>query len=314
MGEDLKTRLKAAHTGKMQYAQYTERLEALTQRIGELENELIHLEMACEKEANDVTKLEKGNMTSFFFKVTGKYEKTLEKEVKEAQIAKVELEAKQDALSKLKASYADLKQACSVYAQCEHDYTQLYNEHLSLLKTQYPLLNQKFKEIEDEMAYFKSQTKEIQEVLTIGSKLKNTIKQTEQALDKAVGWGTFDLLGGGTISDLAKHSHLDETKRYIEEVQILLKHFKTELLDVEKMTVDIHIEIGSFAKFADFFFDGFFADIYMQDRIKEAQSNVSDGYEQVSRICHQLETLLTQTIQKITHQQELYDKLVLESE
>ena len=32
------------------------------------------------------------------------------------------------------------------------------------------------------------------------------------SLESAEGWGTWDLLGGGLISDLAKHSHIDDAK------------------------------------------------------------------------------------------------------
>ena len=42
-------------------------------------------------------------------------------------------------------------------------------------------------------------------------------------LNSAEGWGTWDLLGGGLISDLAKHSHIDDAKNDVANAQNLLR-------------------------------------------------------------------------------------------
>ena len=46
------------------------------------------------------------------------------------------------------------------------------------------------------------------------------------------GWATFDLFGGGLISDLAKHGHLDSAQHNVALLQSQLRRFRTELADV----------------------------------------------------------------------------------
>ena len=47
----------------------------------------------------------------------------------------------------------------------------------------------------------------------------------EQALDElgsARGWGLWDILGGGLISTLVKHGHMDDAESHIREAKRLL--------------------------------------------------------------------------------------------
>ncbi|MDD3174719.1 MAG: hypothetical protein PHF63_13870 [Herbinix sp.] len=92
------------------------------------------------------------------------------------------------------------------------------------------------------------------------------------------------------ISDLAKHSHIDDAKSEVEETQSALSRFRTELADV-KITSSISIETDGFAKFADFFFDGLIADWCMQSRIQESQESVNKTKNQVQQVLSKLESM-----------------------
>lgn len=56
------------------------------------------------------------------------------------------------------------------------------------------------------------------------------------------------------MSDMMKHSHIDDAKNRLNNAQSLMRNFRTELADVN-MNLDIHINTDGFMKFADFFFD-----------------------------------------------------------
>ena len=62
-----------------------------------------------------------------------------------------------------------------------------------------------------------------------------------------------------------------------------LRRFKTELADVE-ITADLQVTVDSFLKFADFFFDGLFADWAVLDHINQAQSRVENTKDQIKRV------------------------------
>ena len=71
------------------------------------------------------------------------------------------------------------------------------------------------------------------------------------------------------MADLAKYEELDDAQKQIEQLQVELRRFKTELADVE-ITADLQVTVDSFLKFADFFFDGLFADWAVLDHINQA--------------------------------------------
>ena len=107
-------------------------------------------------------------------------------------------------------------------------------------------------------------------------------------LDAARSWSTWDMLGGGLISTAIKHGHLDDAQDGLRQVQRALSDFRTELADVGDLQVP-DISIGSFATFADYFFDGIFVDWYVQSNIHDAQNGVSEVHTKVLNVLHTLE-------------------------
>ena len=124
---------------------------------------------------------------------------------------------------------------------------------------------------------------EVREARAAGIRALNSLRKAEQHLNSARNWGIFDILGGGMISTLLKHSKMDEARRCVEEAQDDLMAFRRELADVRLPDV----RIDGFMSFADFFFDGFLADFLVQQRINEAR-------EQIARACRQVEDVLRQ--------------------
>lgn len=99
------------------------------------------------------------------------------------------------------------------------------------------------------------------------------------------------MVGGGLFATLIKHSHIDEAKRQINRVESELRRFQTELLDI-RISGPSEIHIDGFSKFADFFFDGFFMDFFMQAKINTARENVSAVIAQVDTVMSRLEQML----------------------
>ena len=123
--------------------------------------------------------------------------------------------------------------------------------------------------------------KEIREARAAGVKALNTLRRAQGYLNSARNWGIYDMLGGGLISSLVKHSKMDDAARCVREAQRDLRAFSRELGDVNLPGV----EIGDFTRFADVFLDSFIADIMAQRRINEAR-------EQVDRACRRVEDIL----------------------
>lgn len=118
----------------------------------------------------------------------------------------------------------------------------------------------KITNLEQNISLYKSNIKETVEAIAAGNRVVDKLIETENSLNSAEGWGMWDMWGGGgLITDMIKHSHIDDARNTASRVKSLLNHFNTELADI-KIASQITIEIEGFTKFADFFFDGLIAD------------------------------------------------------
>ena len=130
----------------------------------------------------------------------------------------------------------------------------------------------------------RNMTQEVREARAAGIRALNSLRRAQEYLNSARNWGIWDILGGGMISNLMKHSKLSDAQRCIDQAQIDLDDFRRELMDVNVPNV----EIGSFLTFADFFFDGLFADFMVQSKINETRERLEDACRQVEDVLRQL--------------------------
>ena len=119
----------------------------------------------------------------------------------------------------------------------------------------------------------------------------NQLCAVEDSLNSAEGWGTWDLIGGGLISGMAKHSHLDDAQAGAEQLQILLSRFRSELADVKIEGRMGQVNVDGFLRFADYFFDGLIADWCVLSRIADSQESISQVKLQLSSALEKLSRL-----------------------
>lgn len=96
------------------------------------------------------------------------------------------------------------------------------------------------------------------------------------------------MFGGGVISTMIKHSKMDTAKQNMDQAKYDLQNFSRELRDVS-MSYNLEIETGDFLSFADWFFDSFFVDGMVQDRINKARNQVAEAIQKVEDILRQVE-------------------------
>ena len=128
---------------------------------------------------------------------------------------------------------------------------------------------------------------EIREAIDAGKRALRSLKEAKSSLSSARNWGLFDLFGGRTISGLMKHVKIGDAKSSLNQAKYDLERFSRELSDVRDLQ-GLDIEIGDFLTFADFFFDGFFADILVQSKIRQAQDNIDNAIYRVETMLDRL--------------------------
>lgn len=126
--------------------------------------------------------------------------------------------------------------------------------------------------------------KERQEAIIAGERALDSLYEAQNQLRKARNWGIYDILGGGFISSLIKHSKIDNARTCIERAKYDLQCFNRELRDV---SYDISVDVGDFLTFFDLM-DSFFADLLVQSRISDASRRIEDAIYRVQDILSHL--------------------------
>lgn len=132
----------------------------------------------------------------------------------------------------------------------------------------------------------KDMTVEIYEAIDAGEKSLKSLRKAQQYLNSAGTWGLFDMFGGNLITGIMKHSKISNASRCIDDARYDLRKFQRELKDVD--TIVPEVNVGDFLTFADFFWDGFVADILVQSKISKGKKQVAEAISRVEAILAQL--------------------------
>ncbi|OPY60123.1 MAG: hypothetical protein A4E56_02879 [Pelotomaculum sp. PtaU1.Bin065] len=136
--------------------------------------------------------------------------------------------------------------------------------------------------------------------MTAGNAVLAELNNVIGSLRSAQGWGTWDLLGGGLIATAIKHSRVNDAKKSVHRVQQKLMIFLRELKDVDlNIKPGVSIDIGAFAAFADYFFDGLIVDWVVQSRIKNSLANAVLQKDKVADVLGILKSALEKSQQEL---------------
>ena len=127
--------------------------------------------------------------------------------------------------------------------------------------------------------------RERQEAIDAGERALDSLYGVQKELESAGNWGLLDMFGGGLFTTFVKHSKMGDAQWYMERAKRDLAAFSRELADVSET---LNINSGDFLTFADYFFDGFLADMMVQSRIHDAQRQVDDAIYRVESILSRL--------------------------
>jgi hypothetical protein len=129
------------------------------------------------------------------------------------------------------------------------------------------------------------QRKEVQEAVNAADDALYHLKEARRYLNSAGNWGLLDIFGGNLLTGLFKHGKMSRAESEIMEAKYALQTFSKELRDVSGYS---SIHIGDLATFADFFFDGLLADLYVQSKISNAKYQVDETIRKVESIKREL--------------------------
>lgn len=128
---------------------------------------------------------------------------------------------------------------------------------------------------------------EILEAIEAANVALRALHNAETDLKSAGGWGIFDILGGGMITSMIKHSNMNSAQKHMNEARYALQKFSKELRDVDE-DLDFQFDNMDFMSFADVFMDNGIIDFMVQSQIEDAKKQVRRAIRRVEEIKDQL--------------------------
>jgi hypothetical protein len=241
------------------------------------EEMLLELEAGIKKEGNDVKRLEGLSLTGLFYTVLGSREQQMEKERQEFLAAQLKYDECNSSVKEMKLELAELEKDIARYGGLEDEYASVMSSKERLLLEAGNEEAKSLIRLSEDIAGLKADIRELKEAITSGKNALEGLGSMVALLKSAENWGTWDMLGGGFFATHIKHSRIDDARDAACRVQGLLRRFRSELEDVDTgAEPGLTIDIGSFATFSDYFFDGLISDWIVQSRIRSSLSN-TDG-------------------------------------
>lgn len=129
------------------------------------------------------------------------------------------------------------------------------------------------------------------DALCVLDRLVPLVFDAEKRLSHARNWSFIDVLGGGFFVDIFKYLNIGRAKNSMDEADRLLRELSCILGGME-IPVDYRMQLGGFATFADFVFDGFIiSDVYMAGKILSSLEQVRELKKRLVALQVQLQSM-----------------------
>jgi len=284
-------------------------LDRTKNTLGEQRSRLAELAATLQREGADVEKLEGLSLAGVFHAVLGDKQAQLEKERQEYLAAKLKHDECKYSVSALECDIDDLQARIAGLGDLDSRHSAIVERKEELISQGGDRTAAKLIALSEASADAQSDIRELKEAINAGNAVLTGLDGVVGSLKSARNWGTFDMLGGGLIATAVKHSRIDRARESVHHVQQSLRVFQRELADVDSRT-EIEIDIGSFARFADYFFDGLIVDWVVQSRIGRSLDSAVRVTEQVRGVVRQLQSNLKEAQAKRSVIEERKGKLI----
>ena len=260
----------------------------------------------------DVDKLEGRTLAAWFYGLTGSRENRLEAERQQARAAAVKHDAVVLQLQEAKEELRVRQKELDGLRGCEMQYQETLRKKAQVIKERDSVRGGEILELEEKIGWLDGQCAELNEAISAGGRACSQADRVLEHLNSAESLSTWDMMGGGLLTDLAKHEELDCAQEQTEHLQLCLDRFRTELADVT-IHADLCVQMDEFTRFADFFFDGLFADWAVRDHIHQSQDRVSHTRSKIRMVLNRLEQMRREIIREREQAKQKLDELIIRS-
>lgn len=280
--------------------------EELRARRKQLEEKMLELSVEHNREVQDVQDLKGLTTISILSSLSGTKQKNLEKEQREAKEAALRLEEVKKVLEQVEKELQSVDREVRQLRGSKEKYeTALKGKAVQMEAAG---VQTGFSDLEEKLGNLETESIEVTDVLQLGNALRWQLHHIMEILQSARNWGRMDLIGGGSTSSALKRERMEETRKALTELDMILEYFRKRFRENPVISRISHEEWGNDLFVADFLLDGFVIDALVQVDIVDCQAEMERLYEQTERICKSLR----QRAESICEQKEVLQKQWLE--
>ncbi len=261
----------------------TSKLDSIQKDLRRLRRQEKKLRRQLEAEIEDVEKLRGMSFKNLIATVSGRKKHWEQKEWQEYLDADFKHEHCLKALEDAQYQISRIQQQLDELGGWEQRHNDLQSQKEQYLLEANDETAKELLQINQEIAECRAENKELNEAIRAGNDAMSALQLMERDLGSASGWGVWDMVGGGMISSMIKHSSIDKARDKARRAQKALDRLKTELADVGGR-MNGAIEIGEMMSVVDMFFDNIFVDWMVQSRIGDAKRRCDRTMKEVRKV------------------------------
>lgn len=284
LNEDL-MEIKDQLRRQLKWKEQAERLQTQINNKKEITSILAE-KLADEKE--DIESLRNLSIANIFSTIAGNKQEKLLAHEKEVIEAKLKYQEAYKVLSELKEEQQEYLLKIKELGDLNSIYSKMLDRKEKLIHDEQSIWSQALFDLTEAEVDVLGGLQEYEEAIEAGGIAQLALGDAKTSFEKAKGWSTFDMFGGGVISTSMKHSHLDTAKNTVHEAEKRLRQFQDELLDIQNhMKIDLNM--SELLTFADYFFDGIVIDWMVHNKITQAMTQIEETFDLVTRTLKKLE-------------------------
>ncbi|MFI5953270.1 hypothetical protein [Cryptosporangium sp. NPDC051539] len=296
MPDDFEDRLTAAARDAHEHELTARRLTDLERRLAGVEQEISARRAEAAVEDRDVARLEGLSLTRVLASLHGARDDELAREKAEADVARyrlAEAEARRDAATR---GIAGARARLHALAGAPSTYASLLDLKEQRLRESGDPRAARLLALAADRGRLTAELTELREAQDAGRAAHAALFHVLSVLRSAAGWSTFDVLGGGGLSTMVKHSKLDDAARAAAYADQCLAALRIELADVAVgAPIAPALVLSPTTRFVDVWFDNIFTDLSVGGRIGEARHRVADALRTCDQIIAHLDRRMATT-------------------
>ena len=305
-------RLKELHKQNLEKKRLEAMKEELTKQKEEVAKKAAELNAIKKKEQLDVDKLEGKTIKALFFTLAGTKEEKLSQERQEAYVAAMKHDAAQRDLQGIMYDLRVCAEKLEKLVGSEKEYEHLLEEKKNSIKREESRRAEEVIVLERQLEKLSYEIIELEEALDVGYCAFDIVDKIVKELEEARKFADWDTFMDSFFIDIQKQEHIHNAQDLIQDLRHELRHFKTELADVN-IDGDIQIEIDDFSKFADWFFDNIFTDWDIKAKIENSQDQAEKTRSQVTATINLLKDMRDERMKHRIELEEDLEEVVVEN-